>query len=58
MKKPETQLHLVIRNEIKNIMNPNSDQGIIKTLLEKYKPSNQIRILEDRDHEAKDKIAA
>ena len=58
MKKTKTQLHLASRNEIKNIMNHNPDQGIIKSLLEKYKPSKQIRILEDRPYESQEKIAA
>ena len=58
MKKTEARINQARRNELENVGNYSSSIGITKSLLEKYKPSNQIRILEGRNNVAKNKIAA
>ena len=58
MENNETQINLESRNKLKSTKNYNSNIGITESLLEKYKPSNKIRILKDSKNEAKNKIAA
>ncbi len=58
MKKIELQISGEKEEETKHEMNHIFNKGIVKSLLDKYKPSRKLRIVKNRDEEVENEIAA
>ncbi len=58
MKKSQSKISREEGNDIKHDMNHILNEGIIKVLLDKYKPSGKLRTVKDINDEFESKIAA